>query len=90
MAGTDGEAVERLARDVQGVLEGRKSWIGLLGGLVSETLLGDGRAGAEENPRRRGGRDDDDDDHDDDDDEDRDAGAGKKGRVQRRRRRRRD
>ncbi|KAK3680624.1 hypothetical protein B0T22DRAFT_415910, partial [Podospora appendiculata] len=35
VAGTDPEAVERIVRNVTGVLEGRESWMGLLSGLLS-------------------------------------------------------
>lgn len=49
IAGTDGEAVERIVRDVTGVLEGRGSWMGLIGGLLSGELLGGGDGDEDEN-----------------------------------------
>lgn len=39
VSGTDQEAVERIVRNVTGVLEGRGSWLGLLGGILSGNLL---------------------------------------------------
>ncbi|KAH6840653.1 hypothetical protein B0I37DRAFT_220197 [Chaetomium sp. MPI-CAGE-AT-0009] len=39
VAGADPETVERLVRDVTGVLEGRGSWMGLIGGILSGSLL---------------------------------------------------
>ena len=39
VAGTDAETVERIVRDVTGVLEGRGSWMGLIGGILSGSLL---------------------------------------------------
>ncbi len=60
VAGTDSEAVERIVRNVTGVLEGRASWLGLLGGLLSGSLL----QGPEEGDRGSQGRIEDDDDED--------------------------
>ncbi len=70
VAGTDAEAVERIVRDVTGVLEGRGSWMGLIGGILSGSLLkgpagggddgaGQGRIADGEEDRRRRRRDDD-------------------------------
>ena len=39
IAGTDAEVVERVVQNVTDVLEGRRSWMGLIGGLLSESLL---------------------------------------------------
>ena len=39
VSGTDQEAIERIVRNVTGVLEGRGSWLGLLGGILSGNLL---------------------------------------------------
>jgi hypothetical protein len=77
VAGTDPEAVERIVRNVTGVLEGRGSWLGLLGGILGGGLLQGAGPGKEEtkvrNTRRRRrstgdhkrdrDRDDDDDDY---------------------------
>jgi hypothetical protein len=47
VSGTDGEAVERIVQGMTGALEGRGSWLGLLGGLLSGSLLeGPARDGA--------------------------------------------
>lgn len=44
VGGTDGEMIERLARDVAGVLDGKKGWIGVLGdvlgGFAGQTARG--------------------------------------------------
>lgn len=69
VAGTDGEAVERIVRQVTGALEGRTGWMGLLAGLLggwslearAEGTQGDvgGRREAEEHGGEgssRGGR----------------------------------
>lgn len=58
VAGTDPEAVERIVRNVTGVLEGRGSWLGLLSSVLGGGLLqGIGGQGAidegEEGGRRR-------------------------------------
>ncbi|KAL2158213.1 hypothetical protein VTH06DRAFT_4533 [Thermothelomyces fergusii] len=44
VGGMDAEGVERIVRNVTGVLEGRGSWLGLIGGILSGSLLtgGDG------------------------------------------------
>lgn len=49
--GTDSERVERLVRDVTGVLEGRGSWIGLLG-----NVLGGGQQQVEDGDDEEHGR----------------------------------
>jgi hypothetical protein len=77
VAGTDAEAVERIVQNVTGVLEGRGSWMGLLGGFLNGSLLqgadiggggeGLGRISDRDRPRGRERGDDsyDDDDYDD-------------------------
>ncbi|KAL2134095.1 hypothetical protein VTI74DRAFT_982 [Chaetomium olivicolor] len=50
VAGTDAEMVERIVRNVTGVLEGRGSWMGLIGGILSGSLL-QGTGGGEERGR---------------------------------------
>lgn len=52
--GTDSEAVERIVENVTGVLEGKQSWLGLVGGLLSGSLL----KGIESGGRERGRIDD--------------------------------
>jgi hypothetical protein len=49
VAGTDAAAVERIVQNVTGVLEGRGSLLGLIGGILSGSLLepGEGREGVE-------------------------------------------
>jgi hypothetical protein len=39
VAGTDAETVERIVNQVTGVLEGRGSWMGLISGILSGSLL---------------------------------------------------
>lgn len=77
VAGSDGEAVERTARQIQGLLEGKGGWLGVLGGLLGATLGStdkrlhdDGRdapgpsdGGSGERRRHRGERDRDRDRH---------------------------
>lgn len=61
VAGTEGEAVERIVRGVTGVLEGKQNWIGLLGEVLAGGLEGGGVVGQrreledrdEEQERRR-------------------------------------
>ncbi|KAK4121333.1 hypothetical protein N657DRAFT_682980 [Parathielavia appendiculata] len=48
VAGTDAEVVERVVQRVTGVLEGRGSWWGLIGGILSGSLLHSGSATADE------------------------------------------
>lgn len=50
--GTDSEAVERIVKNVTGVLEGKQSWLGLVGGLLSGNLL----KGIGDEDQDRGGR----------------------------------
>lgn len=54
ISGTDAEAVERIVRNVTGVLEGRGSWMGLIGGLLSGSLL-QGLPGDDEDDTDGGG-----------------------------------
>lgn len=44
VSGTDGQAVDRLAKNVTGALEGQKSWMGVIGQVLGSGLL----QGAEE------------------------------------------
>lgn len=39
VGGTDGEAMDRLMRSVTGALEGRRSWMGVLGDVLGEASL---------------------------------------------------
>lgn len=50
VAGTDGESVDRLVRGVTGVLEGKRSWLGLLGEVLG------GLQGADESKAIEDGR----------------------------------
>lgn len=52
VAGTDIEAVERIVQNVTGVLEGRGSWLGLVRGILSGSLL-EGLEGGRVEPRQR-------------------------------------
>lgn len=47
VSGTDGEAVDRLVRNVTGALEGQRSWISVLGDVIGGGLLqpGQGQGG---------------------------------------------
>ncbi|POR31807.1 Uncharacterized protein TPAR_07971 [Tolypocladium paradoxum] len=68
VSGTEGEAVDRLVRNVTGALEGQRSWMSVIGDVIGEGLLppgegqGDGRADADgrahedEDDDRRGRR----------------------------------
>lgn len=59
VVGTDNEAVERIVKNVTGVLEGKQSWLGLVGGLLSGSLLkgSDGDRGRiNDRDHDRGGR----------------------------------
>lgn len=86
VAGTDGEAVEKIVEDLQGVLAGRRSsWLGLArdilgGGLLQQGGASEGNDGGGGEGRRRIERDAYDDGEDDYDD----------GQRRRRRRKRRD
>ena len=55
VAGTDAETVERIVRDVTGVLEGRGSWMGLIGGILSGSLLKGPAGGSSSNGGGDGG-----------------------------------
>ncbi|KAL2178148.1 uncharacterized protein P884DRAFT_198993 [Thermothelomyces heterothallicus CBS 202.75] len=84
VAGTDAEAVERIVRNVTGVLEGRGSWLGLISGILSGSLLSGGDGTGEERRRlshreRERSRD-----------RDRDRDRSRDDRDESRRRRRRD
>lgn len=89
IAGTDAEAVERIVKNVTGVLEGRGSWMGLISGILSGSLLqggggggndgeGQGRITDRDRDRDRSRHDRDEDRRrrrrDDDDDDDDDRG----------------
>lgn len=56
VAGTDPEAVERIVRNVTGVLEGRGSWLGLLGGILGGGLLQGASSPGEEEMKVRDNR----------------------------------
>ena len=53
VAGTDSEAVERIVRNVTGILEGRGSWLGLLGTILGGGLLEGGGASDETEGQER-------------------------------------
>lgn len=53
VSGTDQEAVDRIVRNVTGVLEGRGSWLGLLGGILSGNLLQGLGEGEDESEKER-------------------------------------
>ncbi|KAK4140624.1 uncharacterized protein C8A04DRAFT_14797 [Dichotomopilus funicola] len=99
VAAPDAAAVERIVRDVTGVLEGRGSWIGLIGGILSGSLLQGGEEGGH-GSEREGSRDRDRDrDRDRERDRDRDRSkdrerdgdrSSRQDRDEERRRRRRD
>lgn len=55
VSGTDKETVERIVQNVTGVLEGKGSWMGLIGGLLSGNLLQGGHG--EGSGSRDGNRD---------------------------------
>ncbi|KAH6986256.1 hypothetical protein BKA56DRAFT_580114 [Ilyonectria sp. MPI-CAGE-AT-0026] len=67
VAGTDGEMVERLMRGVSGALEGRKSWLGVLGDVIGSLEGPRSQAAIRDNDGNEDrNRDSDDDDSDDD------------------------
>lgn len=57
ISGTDAQAVERIVRKVEGVLEGKGSWTGLVMGLLSGRLMeggdGDSELGEAVKPRSK-------------------------------------
>lgn len=91
VAGADAEAVERIMRDVTGVLEGRGSWMGLIGGILSGSLLkGPGGGGDDEDDDGKGRGKSPDRSLDRDRSRDRDRDRSRDGRDEDKRRRKRD
>ncbi|KAK4179899.1 hypothetical protein QBC36DRAFT_56906 [Triangularia setosa] len=56
VSGADKETVEKIVQNVTGVLEGRGSWMGLIGGLLSGNLLQGGGGHGEEGGHDGSGR----------------------------------
>lgn len=57
VSGTDAQAVDRIVRKVEGVLEGKGSWAGLVMGLLSGRLMEGSEVGVESSkPKRRSRR----------------------------------
>lgn len=53
VSGTDAEVVERIVRNVTGVLEGRGSWLGLVSGILSGNLLNGGEEDDKDGTREK-------------------------------------
>jgi hypothetical protein len=66
VGGTDNEAVERIAHGVTNALEGRGSWMGVIGEVLGGGLLGPPPPGGNDNAQhgREQGDEDDDEDYD--------------------------
>jgi hypothetical protein len=59
IAGTDGEMVDRLVRDMTGAFEGRKSWLSVLGTVIGGIVTPERREAIKDRDRSKDGSDDD-------------------------------